>query len=202
MVRVGVQASVNPKAETVDELQARRKHLHMGMLNLAQEDLSLTLQAANDDYKVRPPPPPPFSVPSRYYGCGPLGIIWPYIVNLFVDILTLPSPEENAGISWREDLQWWQHPVTFAADYPFNESFWYELCCAQYDISHLFVVMSHHRMIGITITVFILPRPVLLFPHLVHVPNSCWSHSTIITITGFAFGVAMLYIPVTCRQLG
>ncbi len=53
----GLQASVNPKAETVEELQRRRKHLHMGMLKLAKEDLSLALQAAYNAHLVKPPPP-------------------------------------------------------------------------------------------------------------------------------------------------
>jgi hypothetical protein len=35
-----VQASVNAKVETVEELQARRKKLHMGMCELLREDLS------------------------------------------------------------------------------------------------------------------------------------------------------------------
>ncbi len=48
----GVQASVNPKAETVEELLARRKNLHMGMLKLAREDLALALRTANDAFKV------------------------------------------------------------------------------------------------------------------------------------------------------
>ncbi len=43
---------MNPKAETVEELQGRRKNLHMGMLKLAKEDLALTLQAAIDAYAV------------------------------------------------------------------------------------------------------------------------------------------------------
>ncbi len=51
------QASVNPKAETVEELQGRRKALHMGMLKLAREDLSLTLHAGLDAFAV----PTPFS---------------------------------------------------------------------------------------------------------------------------------------------
>ena len=34
-----VQASVNTKVETVEELQARRKNLHMGMCELLREDL-------------------------------------------------------------------------------------------------------------------------------------------------------------------
>ena len=36
----GAQASVNPKAETVEELQARRKNLHLGMCKLLLEDLA------------------------------------------------------------------------------------------------------------------------------------------------------------------
>ncbi len=52
-LRAGIQASVNPKAETVEELQGRRKHLHMGMLKLAREDLALLLQAGVDDFTVR-----------------------------------------------------------------------------------------------------------------------------------------------------
>jgi hypothetical protein len=51
------QTSVNSKAETVEELQARRKNLHMGMVNLAREDLSLSLQAAVDTHKVTPHSP-------------------------------------------------------------------------------------------------------------------------------------------------
>ncbi len=47
-----MQASVNPKAETVEELLARRKNLHMGMLKLAKEDLALILQARIDGYAV------------------------------------------------------------------------------------------------------------------------------------------------------
>jgi hypothetical protein len=46
------QASVNPKAETVEDLLARRKNLHMGMLKLAREDLALKLQAALDVFVV------------------------------------------------------------------------------------------------------------------------------------------------------
>jgi hypothetical protein len=49
---VFAQASVNPKAETVEELQGRRKGLHMGMLKLAREDLALTLQAGIDAFTV------------------------------------------------------------------------------------------------------------------------------------------------------
>ena len=55
----GGQASVNPKAETVEELQGRRKHLHMGMLRLAREDLNLTLTAAFDTFSVHLPSPFP-----------------------------------------------------------------------------------------------------------------------------------------------
>ncbi len=43
---------MNPKAETVEELQARRKNLHMGMLKLAREDLTLALQTALDAFAV------------------------------------------------------------------------------------------------------------------------------------------------------
>ncbi len=43
-VRSG-QASVNPKAETVEELQSRRKNLHMGMCKLLKEDLALLAEA-------------------------------------------------------------------------------------------------------------------------------------------------------------
>jgi hypothetical protein len=39
------QASVNPKAETVEELQGRRKALHLGMLKLLREDLALKAEA-------------------------------------------------------------------------------------------------------------------------------------------------------------
>ena len=64
---VWMQASVNPKAETVEELQARRKNLHIGMVKLAREDLSLYLQAALDAHAVTPPhlasaPLSPFSL--------------------------------------------------------------------------------------------------------------------------------------------
>jgi hypothetical protein len=38
---LGVQASVNPRAETVEELQSRRKNLHVGMCKLLREDLAL-----------------------------------------------------------------------------------------------------------------------------------------------------------------
>jgi hypothetical protein len=49
---------VNPKAETVEELQGRRKVLHLGMLKLAREDLVLLLQAGIDTHTGPPPPPP------------------------------------------------------------------------------------------------------------------------------------------------
>jgi len=49
---LGRQASVNPKAETVEELKARRKNLHMGMLKLSKEDLHHTLQAALNAFQV------------------------------------------------------------------------------------------------------------------------------------------------------
>ena len=49
------QASVNPKAETVEELQRRRKGLHMGMCKLLREDLSIIAEkrAAMKDQEVR-----------------------------------------------------------------------------------------------------------------------------------------------------
>ncbi len=67
MVWVWVQASVNPKAETVEELLARRKNLHIGMFKLAREDLSLYLQATFEAHAVTPPhlastPLSPFSL--------------------------------------------------------------------------------------------------------------------------------------------
>ena len=48
---------MNPKAETVEELQGRRKNLHMGMLKLAREDLALSLQGAYDAFVVHSPAP-------------------------------------------------------------------------------------------------------------------------------------------------
>ena len=36
---------MNPKAETVEELQSRRKNLHMGMCKLLREDLALTAES-------------------------------------------------------------------------------------------------------------------------------------------------------------
>jgi hypothetical protein len=56
---------VNPKAETVEELQGRRKTLHMGMLKLARDGLSLKLQAAIDSSVVS------FSPPSSLYERAP-----------------------------------------------------------------------------------------------------------------------------------
>ena len=52
---------MNPKAETVEELQGRRKALHVGMMKLVREDLSLLLQAGLDAHTVlaRPAPPRP-----------------------------------------------------------------------------------------------------------------------------------------------
>ncbi len=59
---------MNPKAETVEELLARRKNLHMGMLKLAKEDLARTLQAGIDDFKVLNPPSP--SIIAEFSPCG------------------------------------------------------------------------------------------------------------------------------------
>ncbi len=62
---------MNPKAETVEELQGRRKALHLGMIKLAREDLALRLQAAMDSHTVLSPrhaaPLPPHSPMPR--GC-------------------------------------------------------------------------------------------------------------------------------------
>ena len=46
---------MNPKAETVEELQRRRKALHMGMCKLLREDLSILAEqrAAKNDDKVQ-----------------------------------------------------------------------------------------------------------------------------------------------------
>ncbi len=44
-----LQASLNPKAETVEELQGRRKHLRMGLMGRARQDLAVALQAARDE---------------------------------------------------------------------------------------------------------------------------------------------------------
>ncbi len=62
-MRCGAQASVNPKAETVEELQMRRKALHMGMCKLLREDLSLLadVMAAKNDGEV-------------LHMCSPLGV--------------------------------------------------------------------------------------------------------------------------------
>jgi hypothetical protein len=50
-----LQASVNPKAETVEELQRRRQALHLGMCKLLREDLSILaeIRAAKNDNKVQ-----------------------------------------------------------------------------------------------------------------------------------------------------
>ena len=46
------QASVNPKAETVEELQERRKNLHLGMCKLLREDLALKAEQQLADRKA------------------------------------------------------------------------------------------------------------------------------------------------------
>ena len=63
----GGQASVNPKAETVEELLGRRKNLHLGMMKLAREDLALLLQAAHDASVV--------TCPSPRSGCLALAVV-------------------------------------------------------------------------------------------------------------------------------
>jgi hypothetical protein len=47
------QASVNPKAEVVEELKSRRKRLHSGMVKLAREDLERNTLQAETAFKVR-----------------------------------------------------------------------------------------------------------------------------------------------------
>ncbi len=46
------QAGINAKAETVDDLQGRRKRLHIGMCKLAREDLSVRIDLTLADFKV------------------------------------------------------------------------------------------------------------------------------------------------------
>jgi hypothetical protein len=48
------QASVNPKAETVEELQSRRKNLHSGMCKLLREDISIQAEAVLTDSSAPP----------------------------------------------------------------------------------------------------------------------------------------------------
>jgi hypothetical protein len=45
---------MNPKVETVEELLARRKKLHLGMCKLAREALHLDLQAQHAAFQVPP----------------------------------------------------------------------------------------------------------------------------------------------------
>ena len=54
---------MNPKAETVEELQMRRKVLHMGMCKLLREDLSLLADemADKNDNTVQSPDAKMFS---------------------------------------------------------------------------------------------------------------------------------------------
>ena len=44
---------MNPKAETVEDLQGRRKRLHVGMCKLAREDLERTVRQAEEGFQVR-----------------------------------------------------------------------------------------------------------------------------------------------------
>jgi hypothetical protein len=46
------QASVNPKAESCEELESRRKRLHMGMIKLAREDLAREVTKKESGFKV------------------------------------------------------------------------------------------------------------------------------------------------------
>ncbi len=50
---------MNPKAETVEDLQSRRKRLHIGMCKLAREDLGLTVRQMEAEFTVGPLPNPP-----------------------------------------------------------------------------------------------------------------------------------------------
>ena len=54
MIWAGMQASVNPKAETVEELQGRRKALHLGMCKLLREDLALKAEQRLADQQAGP----------------------------------------------------------------------------------------------------------------------------------------------------
>jgi hypothetical protein len=47
-----LQASVNPKAESCEDLKSRRKRLHVGMCKLAREDLERLLQQNASEFKV------------------------------------------------------------------------------------------------------------------------------------------------------
>ena len=51
--RVRRQASVSPKADTVEELQCRRKRLHVGMAKLAYDDLHRQVVQVQADAQVR-----------------------------------------------------------------------------------------------------------------------------------------------------
>jgi hypothetical protein len=46
------QASVDPKAESCEELKSRRKRLHMGMCKLAREDLYRRVTQTEGAFKV------------------------------------------------------------------------------------------------------------------------------------------------------
>jgi hypothetical protein len=46
------QASVNPKAESCEELESRRKRLHVGMCKLAREDLERQVKQNESGFKV------------------------------------------------------------------------------------------------------------------------------------------------------
>jgi hypothetical protein len=62
---------VNPKVETVEELQGRRKNLHMGMLKLAREDLVRELTTAHDAFLVPTYPTPPLPTHESH-----LALLW------------------------------------------------------------------------------------------------------------------------------
>ena len=71
---------MNPKAETVEELQERRKNLHMGMLKLAREDLALTLQNAVNAFKA-PPPLLPIPAKAKCLRLLPSSLLLPFVIK-------------------------------------------------------------------------------------------------------------------------
>jgi hypothetical protein len=48
------QASLDPKMQTVEDLEVRRKAQHMGMLKFAKQELSLSLMAGRNAFEVLP----------------------------------------------------------------------------------------------------------------------------------------------------
>ncbi len=82
----GAQATVSPKIQTVEELQGRRKALHIGMCTITRENLALTLQKARGLSKV-------LQQPTQSFSC-----FTPYCTNrdlLKLNKLRLLSPSQN-----------------------------------------------------------------------------------------------------------